>query len=169
MNITSNELYLLDHKSLANCSIQYLKLTYWKLAFKIEKSEHDEKILQELQVLLHVRHLTSRLFNKKNKISNAEQYYCRIMLSHYMNKLPMEYEQLKTDAANLICSFIEAKHSHFCSTCERIILSFTDFRMFICDLGHKELRCPVTLEPLDIPCLVCSMCYTMANVKASKH
>jgi len=58
--------------------------------------------------------------------------------------------------------------TYFCKTCQKIIVSFTDFRMLICELEHKELRCPVTLGALGMPCLVCSMCFTMANVNASK-
>lgn len=168
MNDKSNELYQLDRKLLDKCSIQLLKLIYWKIAFKSNKNEHDECILQELQMLLHIRYLTSYFSNKKNKTKNSEQYYCRSMLSYYLKQLPSEYDQIKTDAADLICSFIEVKHTTFCKTCERILLKFTDFRMFICEFEHKELRCPVTLGPLGMPCLICSMCFTMANINTSK-
>lgn len=168
MNDKLNELYQLDRTLLDKCPIQYLKLIYWKIAFKNKKNEHDETILEELQVLLHVRFLIS-CCDVNKIVNNVEQYYFRVMLSYYSNKLPAEYVLVKTDAANLIHSFIKAKHIYFCTTCERIMSSFTDFRMFICELGHKELRCPVTLGPLGIPYLVCSMCFTMANVKASKN
>lgn len=169
MNDNSNDSYQLDRKSLDKCSIQYIKLIYWKIAFKSKKTEQDECILQELQMLLHVCYLTSRFSNKKKKIINAEQYFYRVMLSYYLNKLPTEYAQIKKFAADSIRSFKDVKHTYSCKTCERIILSFTDFRMFICDQEHKELRCPVTLGPLDMPCLVCSMCFTMAHVDTSKN
>lgn len=168
MNEISKELFELDRQLLDKCSIQYLKLTYWKISFKSQKSKHNENILKELQILLHTRHLINRYSDKKKKFSNAEQYYCRTMLTYYKDKLPVEYAQIKTDAMKLISSFIHAKHSYFCKTCERIVLSFTDFRMFICAHEHKELRCPVTLEPLSLPCLVCSMCKTMASFNAGK-
>lgn len=166
---SNNELYQLDRKYLDKCSIEYLKLTYMKIVFKSIESEYDQSILQELQMLLHVCHLNNRLSNKKFKYTNAEKYYCRIMLSHYMSKLSAEYVRVKRNAANLINSFDAAKHTVFCKTCDRIIVSCTDFRMFICELGHKELRCPVTLGPLGMPCLVCSMCFTMADVNESEY
>lgn len=169
MNDKSNELYQLDRKLVDKCSIPFLKLTYWRIAFKNKQSEHDENILEELQTLLHVRHLISYFGDKKKIYKNSDQYYCRTMLSYYINKLPAEYTQIKKDASNLICSFIGAKHNYFCKTCERILVSFTDFRMFICEFEHKELRCPVTLGPLGMPCLVCSMCFTMANINARKY
>jgi len=169
MNEKSDELYKVDRKSLDKCSIQYLKLTYMKIAFKSKKNEHDENTLQEIQMLLHVRYMISRLSNKKAKFNNAEKYYCRIMLSYYTNKLSVEYIQVKRDADNLINSFVKAKHNVFCKTCQRIVVLNTDFRMFICELGHKELRCPVTLGPLGMPCLVCSMCFTMANINESEY
>lgn len=170
MNDKSNKLYELDRKLFDECSIQYLKLIYWKMAFKSNKSDQDQSILQELQMLLHVRHLTIRLSNNKNKkTNNADQYYCRIMLMYYMNKLPTEYVQIKKHTNELISSFNVTQYTYLCKTCHRIMMSFTDFRMFICEQGHKELRCPVTLGPLGMPCLVCSMCFTMANVNASKH
>lgn len=168
MTDKSNELYQVDRKILDNCSIPFLKLTYWKIAFKNKQSNH-ENILEELQTLLHIRHLISYFCNKKKKYENSDQYYCRTMLSYYVNKLPAEYTQVKKDASNLICSFIGAKHNYFCKTCERTLVSFTDFRMFICELEHKELRCPVTLGPLGMPCLVCSMCFTMANINARMY
>ncbi|XP_025414080.1 uncharacterized protein LOC112686136 isoform X2 [Sipha flava] len=167
MNDLSNELFEFDRKSLDKCSIQYLKLTYWKIAFKNNKSKHDENILKELQMLLHMNYLIN-CYSKK-KCSNVEQYYCRTMLSHYNNKLPDEYAQIKSEATRLICLFIDAKHTYFCNTCERVLMTFTDFRMFICEKEHKELRCPVTLGPLGLPCLVCSMCKTMANVNAKNQ
>lgn len=170
MNNKSHELYQIDRVSLDKCSIQCLKLVYWKLAFKSKKSDQDESVLQELQMILHIRHMTSRLFNNKNAKNNiAEQYYCRVMLTYYVQKLPIQYVQVKKQADSLICSFNETRHTSFCKTCHRIIISFTDFRMFTCEYGHKELRCPVTLGPLGMPCLVCSMCFTMANVNASKN
>lgn len=169
MKKKSNELYQLNQKSLDKCSIQYLKLSYWKIAFKSNKTEHDEQILEELQMLLHLRHLISRLSNQEVKMSNADQYYCRVMAKYYENKLPVDYSQVRADATNLIRLLMEAKHTYPCSTCQRIIMCFTDFRMFICEFKHKELRCPFTLGPLGMPCLVCSMCFTMANIKASKH
>jgi len=169
MNEKSDELYKVDRKSLDKCSIQYLKLTYMKIAFKSKKNEHDENILQEIQMLLHVRFMISRLSNKKAKFNNEDKYYCRIMLSYYINKLSAEYVQVKRDAGSLINSFIKAKNTVFCKTCHRIVVLYTDFRMFICELGHKELRCPVTLGPLGMPCLVCSMCCTMANVNESEY
>lgn len=170
MNNKSSELFQIDRILLDRCSIQCLKLIYWKLAFKNKKTDKDESILQELQMLLHIRHLTSHLFNNINaKTNNAEQYYCRVMLIHYIKKLPIQYVQVKKHADNLICSFNEARHTYFCKTCQRMMMSFTDFRMFICEHGHKELRCPVTLGPLGMPCLVCSMCFTMANVNSSKY
>lgn len=168
MNDSSNELYQLDRGLLDKCPIQYLKLTYWKIAFKSKKNEHDEAILQELQILLHVRFLINYCDEKK-KVNNEEQYYYRIMLSYYSHKLPVEYILAKINAAKWIRLFIQAKHTYFCTTCERIVLSFIDYRMFICELEHKELRCPITLGPLGIPYLVCSMCFTMANVNASKN
>lgn len=169
MNEKSNVLYNLDRKLLDKCSIQYLKLTYMKIAFKSKKNENDESVLQEIQMLLHVRHLNSRLSNKKSKFNNADKYYCRIMLSYYLNKLSAEYVQVKQDATKLINSFVNAQHSVFCKTCQRIVVLYTDFRLFICELGHIELRCPVTLGPLGMPCLVCSMCYTMANINESEY
>lgn len=114
-----------------------------------------------------MRHLTDRLSNNLKEIDKAEQYYGRIMLSYYSNKVSVEYEQMKLDAARLINSLTDVKHSYFCNTCERILTSFTDFKMFTCELEHIELRCPVTLGPLGMPCLICSMCFTMANEKAS--
>lgn len=168
MNDISNKIFELDRKSLDKCSMQYLKLTYWKIVFKSKKSKNDENILKELQVLLHMRHLINAYSNKKKKFNNEEQYCCQILLSHYKKKLPVEYVQIKKEATQLICSFINARHTYSCNTCDRIILSLTDFRMFICEHEHKELRCPVTLGPLGLPCLVCSMCKTMANVKAGK-
>lgn len=169
MHDKSDKVCQLDRKSLDKLSIQHLKLTYWNVAFKIKKNEHDEHILQELQMLLHMRHMISYFSNKKKKFNNEDKYYCRTMLSFYMNKLPIEYVKVNADAANLIDSFIHAKHTYFCKTCERILLSFTDFRMFICEHEHKELRCPVTLGPLGMPSLVCSMCFTMANINAGEH
>lgn len=169
MNVKLNDVYQLDKELLDKCSIQYLKLTYWKIAFKSNKTEHDESNLQELQILLHVCHLVRQLSKKENKINNAEQYYCRTMLSYYIDQLPKEYVQVKKGATVLIRAFAKAKHTYFCNTCQRIIVSLTDFRMFICELEHKELRCPVTLGSLGMPCLVCSMCLTMANVNASKY
>lgn len=168
MKNKSNELYQLNRKSLDKCSIQYLKLTYWKIAFKNNKTKHDEQILEELQMLLHLRHLINRLSNKKVKMSNAEQYYCQVMVTNYKSKLPLDYSQVREDTTRLICLFKKTKHIYPCSTCQRLIVCFTDFRMFVCELKHKELRCPYTLEPLGMPCLVCSMCFTMANIKASK-
>uniref|UniRef100_A0A2S2NXQ7 Transcription factor IIIC 90kDa subunit N-terminal domain-containing protein n=1 Tax=Schizaphis graminum TaxID=13262 RepID=A0A2S2NXQ7_SCHGA len=169
MHDKSDKVCQLDRKLLDKLSIQHLKLTYWNVAFKIKKNEYDENILQELQMLLHMRHMISYFSNKKKEFRNEDQYYCRTMLSFYMNKLPIEYVQVNADAANLIHSFIDAKHTYFCNTCERILLSFTDFRMFICEQEHKELRCPVTLGPLGMPSLVCSMCFTMANVNAENQ
>lgn len=169
MNDKSDELNKVDRKSLDKCSIQYLKLTYMKIAFKSKKNEHDENILQEIQMLLHVRYMISRFSNTKAKFNNAEKYYCQKMLMYYTNKLSAEYVQVKIDAANLINSFVKAKHTIFCKTCQRMVVKYTDFRMFICELGHKELRCPVTLGPLGMPCLVCSMCFTMANVNESEY
>jgi hypothetical protein len=169
MHDKSDKVCQLDRKLLDNLSIQNLKLTYWNVAFKIKKNEYDKNILQELQMLLHMRHMISYFSNKKKEFRNEDKYYCRTMLSFYMNKLPIEYVQVNADAANLIHSFIDAKHTYFCNTCERILLSFTDFRMFICEQEHKELRCPVTLGPLGMPSLVCSMCFTMANINAGKH
>lgn len=163
----SNEVYELDRKLLDICSIQHLKLDYWKIAFKSKKNEHDENILQELQMLLHIRHLTCHL-SKKN-VDKAEQYFARVMLSFYINKLSEEYKIMKMNASRLINLLKNIKHTHICNTCERILLSFTDFRMFICELEHKELRCPITLGPLVMPCLVCSMCFTMANKESSKY
>lgn len=158
----------MDRKLLDKCSIQYLKLAYWKIAFINKKNEH-KGILQELQMLLHIRYLNSHFSTKQKEIDDSEKYYCCSMLSYYLNKLPSEYAQVKTDATNLINSFKNAKHTYFCITCERMLLTFTDFKMFKCEFGHKELRCPVTLGPLGMPSLVCSMCCTMANIKASKH
>lgn len=169
MNDKLNDVHQLDKELLDKCSVQYLKLTYWKIAFKSNKTEHDESNLQELQILLHVCHLVRQLSTKKIKTNNAEQYYYRTMLSYYIDQLPKEYVQVKKGATDLIRKFAKAKHSYFCNTCQRIIVSLTDFRMFICELEHKELRCPVTLGPLGMPCLVCSMCSTMANVSASKY
>lgn len=169
MHDKSDKVCQLDRKSLDKLSIQHLKLTYWNVAFKVKKNDHDEHILQELQMLLHMRHMISYFSNKKKKFNNEDKYYCRTMLSFYMNKLPIEYVKVNADAANLIDSFIDAKHTYFCKTCERILLSFTDFRMFICEHEHKELRCPVTLGPLGMPSLVCSMCFTMANINAENQ
>jgi len=169
MDDTLDKVCQLDRKSLDKLSIQHLKFTYWNIAFKMKKNEHDENVLQELQMLLHTRHIISYFSNKKKKFKKEDQYYCRTMLSYYMNKLSVEYVQVKVDAANLIGSFTGSKHTYFCNTCKRILLSFTDFRMFVCEQEHKELRCPVTLGPLGMPSLVCSMCFTMANVNAGKH
>lgn len=159
----------MDRKLLDKCSIQNLKLIYWKIAYKSKENEQDTTILQELQMLLHIRYLNSHFSNKKKKFNKSEQYYCRSMLSYYLEKLPSEYAKVKRDAAKLIRLFKRAKHMYFCNTCERILLELTDCRMFICEIGHKELRCPVTLGPLGMPCLVCSMCFTMANINASKY
>jgi len=169
MDDKSDNVCQLDRKSLDKLSIQHLKLIYWNIAFKIKKNEQVENILQELQMLLHTRHMINYFSNKKKKFKKEDQYYCHTMLSYYINKLSVEYVQVKLDAANLIGSLIGAKHTYFCNTCERILSSFTDFRMFVCEQGHKELRCPVTLGPLGMPSLVCSMCFTMANVNAGKH
>lgn len=169
MQNKSDKVWQLDRKLLDKLSIQHLKLTYWEVAFKIKKNEEDENILHELQMLLHMRHLISYFSKKEKQFKIEDQYYCRTMLFYYMNKLPVEYVQVKVDADNLIQFFINAKHNYFCNTCEQVLVSFTDFRMFVCEQGHKELRCPVTLGPLGMPSLVCSMCFTMANVNAGKH
>lgn len=165
---TLDSVHQLDRKMLDQCDLTQVKLTYWRMAFKSKKTEHDENLLQELQMLIHCRYLINRVSEKILKMKNAEKYYCRVLLSYYMSKLPVGYIQVKKAATNLICSFIEIKHTYFCNTCQKIIVTFTDFRMFICEHEHKELRCPVTLGSLGMPCLVCSMCFTMANINASK-
>lgn len=169
MNEETPDLYQIDRKILDQCPIENVKLAYWKILFKSKKTEHDENILQELQILLHMRYLINHVKNKNNKIDNAGKYYYQVLLSYYMDKLSDEYVHVKKVATHLIRSYKRVKHTYFCNTCQKIVLTFTDFRMFICEQEHKELRCPVTLGSLGMPCLVCSMCFTMANVNASKQ
>ncbi|XP_050432279.1 uncharacterized protein LOC126840518 isoform X1 [Adelges cooleyi] len=169
MNDSSKEELQLDRKALDTHSVEFLKLMYWKFAFKNKKTNYEENLLSELQILIHVRFLTDRLIDNKTSTTNAERYYIRVMFIEYLKKLPVDYESVRTDAANIVSSLAEAKHTHFCCTCQHIILSLTDFRMFSCEKNHTELRCPVTLESLGMPYLVCSMCFSMANIKSSNQ
>ncbi|XP_050542115.1 uncharacterized protein LOC126905956 isoform X2 [Daktulosphaira vitifoliae] len=169
MNDIFGEQLYLDRKFLDTCSTNDLKLIYWKTAFKNEKKENEESLLSELQTLVHTRFLIERFAVNNNFATNTEKYYSRVMLTEYFKKIPKDYVNVRKDATNLISLLKEIKHTHSCSTCHRILTSFTDFRMFICEQNHKELRCPVTLGPLGVPYLVCSMCSTMANKKLSNE
>ncbi|VVC26702.1 Hypothetical protein CINCED_3A017806 [Cinara cedri] len=129
--------------------------------YEVDRSWLDKCPIQNLKLIYW------KIVFKSKKNEQDETILQELQM--LLHKLPAEYILVKTDAAKFIRSFTQADHTYFCTTCEQMILTFTDYTMFICEFEHKELRCPVTLGPLGIPYLVCSMCFTMANVTAKNQ